>query len=244
MISALMIYTIPFLYHHMTIGWGNLIFSTYLVLAVFYCTIGHATERMSMNFIGGFLLAFAAWTRPEGIGYAVAIAVFFTLVNWARKKQVTIYWTLPILIISASWLSFSFGALRSDEIGDVIGSFWDAIFRGEIAFDQIGHIIQYAFEQWTDTNIWGYLFYSLPLLFIVNIISLGSRLKISTLLVAGGGLISISIPLFMFFVASFSKSNMSTFLWASFNRSQFHGLILLFSSLVLGAFSSLDQSLE
>jgi hypothetical protein len=242
LLHTISIFTIPIFFLHTTIGWGNLVFSAYLVLAVCYLVLAHKTASDSKYLVGGSLLAFATWTRPEGIGYAILFVLLFVTAEWLQRRRMLYRWLTPLIVISATWLTFSIQALRGDEIGDVIRNFGVAITRGEFELHQLSYILRYAWDQWTDFSTWGSLVYSLPILLLLSMILKHEDLKRSTILTVGAGVISILIPIFMFFVASFSKEDMSEFLWASFNRSQFHGLILIYTSLFLNAFSFPDET--
>jgi hypothetical protein len=235
-IPPLLIYSTPFFFLHSTIGWSNLFFSTYIVLAVLQLALGYKTADNSKYTFGGLLLAFAVWTRPEGIGYAVAIALFFIFMNWLGHKNRSILWMLPIFIVSTIWLTFSYSSIRQGEIGQTLSQFIDTIQSGDLALDHFTYLVRYSYQHWKNFDTWGALFYSLVPLIIVTILKKRPLRDPSVYLVALCGVVAILIPNFMFFVATYAKENIEVFLDVSFNRTQFHGGILLLVSLYLGAF--------
>lgn len=235
-IPPLLIFSTPFFFLHSTIGWSNLFFSTYIVLAVLQLALGYKTVDNSKYTFGGLLLAFAVWTRPEGIGYAFAIALFFIFMNWLGHKNRSILWMLPIFIVSTIWLTFSYSSIRQGEIGQTLSQFIDSIQSGDLALDHFTYLARYSYQHWKNFDTWGALFYSLVPLLIVTILKKRPLRDPSVYLVALCGVVAILIPNFMFFVATYAKENIEVFLDVSFNRTQFHGGILLLVSLYLGAF--------
>ena len=231
-LGMLIVFSIPFLFLHSTIGWGNLIFSTYLVLAVCYLVVGVQLNQPRKFIIAGFLLSFAVWTRPEGIGYVLPLGILFIGARWAsRKSRISEYvWLLPIAMVSVSWLGFSSRSLSRGEIGEVVDAFIRSLMAGDIQYDPLRYIIGYAYEQFTAIDTWGLVYYLIVLFIALSFLKISSWKNTSVILTFVSGLIALSVPFFMFYAAAYSKSDMSTFLWASFNRAQFPSAILLFSS--------------
>ena len=231
-LGMLIVFSIPFLFLHSTIGWGNLIFSTYLVLAVCYFVVGIQLNQPSKFLVAGFLLSFAVWTRPEGIGYVLLLGILFIGVRWAsRKSRISEYvWLFPITLVSVSWLGFSSRSLSRGEIGGVLDAFINNLIAGNLRFDPLRNIIGYAYEQYTAIDTWGFVYYLIVLFIGLSFLRISSWRNPSIILTAVAGLIALAVPFFMFYAAAYSKSDMSTFLWASFNRAQFPSVILLFSS--------------
>ncbi|MCJ7567064.1 MAG: hypothetical protein MUO58_05955, partial [Anaerolineales bacterium] len=221
-----------FLFLHSTIGWGNLIFSTYLVLAVCYFVVGVQFNQPCKFLVAGFLLSFAVWTRPEGIGFVLLIGILFIGVRWAsRKSRISEYvWLSPIALVSASWLGFSSRSLSRGEIGEVLDAFFRSLLSGDVQFEPLRYIIGYAYEQYTAIDTWGFIYYLIVLFIALSFLRISSWRNPPIILTLVAGLIALVVPFFMFYAAAYSKSDMSTFLWASFNRAQFPSAILLFTS--------------
>jgi hypothetical protein len=241
-LGTLIIFSIPFLFLHSTIGWGNLIFSTYLVLAVCYFVLGIQFNQPRKFIIAGFLLSFAVWTRPEGIGYVLLLGMLFIGARWTSKKsRISEYvWLLPIAMVSVSWLGFSSRALSRGEIGNVLDTFMRSLISGDVQFDSLRYIVGYAYEQFTAIDTWGFVYYLIILFIAISFLRISSWKNSSIILTFVSGLITLAVPIFMFYAAAYSKSDMSIFLWASFNRAQFPGAILLFSSAFMAVAISHD----
>ena len=231
-LGMLIVFSIPFLFLHSTIGWGNLIFSTYLVLAVCYLVVGVQLNQPRKFLIAGFLLSFAVWTRPEGIGYVLPLGILFVGARWAsRKSRISEFvWLLPIALVSVSWLGFSSRSLSRGEIGQVLDAFFRSLLSGDVEFDSLRYILEYAYEQFTTIDTWGLVYYLIVLFIALSFLRISSWKNSSIILTFISGLIAFAVPIFMFYAAAYSKNDMATFLWASFNRAQFPSAILLFSS--------------
>jgi hypothetical protein len=131
-------------------------------------------------------------------------------------------------VVSITWLFFSMHSLGTDEIGSVTTSFIAGIRQGDFNLDRLAYLGRYALEQWGSIESWGFVFYLIGLYLIARVLIRDERGYMGNIIVGLSGLICLLLPIFMFYVASFDKGDMSTFLWVSFNRAQFPGVILLF----------------
>ncbi|NIM92190.1 MAG: hypothetical protein GTO18_00535 [Anaerolineales bacterium] len=231
-LSVIVLISIPTLFIHSTLGWGNLIFSTYLVLAVCYLVIGIRLGQSRKLVIGGILLALAAWTRPEGIGYAIALILLFCGAFLFQKKAKfsDFYWTFPVVLVSISWLAFSVTSLSRGEIGQVLSAFFRSLLSGNVQFDSLSYVIKYSYEQYISIDTWGIVYFLIVLFLGLSFFKVSIWRNYSVVLTLLSGMIALAIPVFMFYAASFMKGDMGTFLRDSFDRAQFPSVVLLFSS--------------
>jgi len=235
MVGGMLILSIPFVFFHTTIGWGNLVFAGYVILACYFMTQAACFGDVGKYRVGGLLLAFSAWTRPEGIGYAIAIIVLFLLTGIRVRPRTRGTWIIPTIVVAGTWIAFSAASMASDEIGGTLASFISSIRAGRLDFGSLSLIMDYAMNEWSKIGIWGLMIYLIPGLLAVAVARKRLARPMPALVLAGCGIVCIGIPLFMFFVASFDKGDMGIFLWASFNRAQIQGIVLLYSSLFLAS---------
>ena len=235
LLGAGAVLSVPFIYLHATIGWGNLIMAGYLVLAVFFLTLGSTAGSRAKKTLGGFLLALAAWTRPEGLAYALALAALFAAYDWKRGRDRSLKWLLPTVLVAGSWLAFSYPDLAQDRIGQTLGGLGPSLQSGWLRGGELASILRYALGRWSDPTVWGLLFWSLPPLLVLGALGKGLRRRPAVALVGAAGLIGLLIPLSIFYLGSFTRDDMDTFLWVFFDRAQIQGAVLLFAAAFLAA---------
>jgi hypothetical protein len=234
LIGVLLISTVPFLFMHTTLGWGNLILASNVVLSVLCLTTGYAEGNPRRAFLGGMLLALAIWTRPEGVAYAAVVAAIFLLAPVADGKMKP-FWLIPSVIVAGTWAVFSYASISRDEIGVALSAFVRGEAGGEPGLTRLWDLARYAAAEWGRFEIWGWSFILMFPLLLIGSARGSLRRNRRAMAVGGAGVAALLLPLAMFYVASFSKGNMETFLWASFNRAQFSGAILLLCGLLVGA---------
>lgn len=236
LIGLLTLFSIPMIFKHETIGWGNFIFTTYIVLGAIYFSEGIANHKTDRQILGGLLLAFATWTRPEGIVSWAALIIGSTVgLRLLRRRVSLTKWLLLTVLIPASYLFFSSGFLQSGEIGVTLKRFFESFTNGTFSLQPLSFLLGYSWRKLSYVRDWGYI---LPVVIFLGIVLVGTLKKrkiepnILTYIIATG--ITILIPLAIFFVAYTHKANHYTgFLNMSFNRAMMPAVILTFLTLLM-----------
>lgn len=236
LLGIALIFSTPVIFLHSTLDWGNLPFSAYLVLGVFYTVYGLEARRSNTFWIAGLLVAFATWTRPEGIGYAIALGVLLLVTGVILRvpKRFVYAWFVPIVLVATSWMIFSLRWIAGDEIGGVTKSFLSSFIRGDLRSGILGHLINYAGTRFTSMGTWGLLLLIAVVLLLGGAIRLRKGIPLQFAFVLAAALVNLAIPLFMFYAAAFDKTDLIGFLNVSFDRAQFHGAILLLAASLVG----------
>ncbi len=239
LLTVVTVFTVPVIFTHSTFGWGNFIFTSYIVLGTLYWIEGISNQRFEILILGGILLAFSTWTRPEGIAFAAAITLGTWLTNRIKGKKIVLPRRLLMtILIPVTFITFSYSSVRQDEIGQVLNAFWENITRGIFNLQHLSLLSNFTFNRFIDTYVWGYIPHIIVLLFAFILV--GRRLTSeseATLLIVSST-IALLFPLFMFYAASFSKTKFTGFLYVSFDRAMMPFIVLIyfsFAKLTLGS---------
>ncbi|NIS80490.1 MAG: hypothetical protein GTO14_09875 [Anaerolineales bacterium] len=237
LLGVLVVFSIPIFFLHSTIGWANLVFSVYLVLAINFLVVGFKFDQPRKFLIAGFLLAFTIWTRPEGIGYVLPISMIILITVWVSKKARTfgLAWLIPIVAMSISYLMFSFTTMSNVFIGSAISGMIRGFVAGEFHLDDLRVIFSHVLEQFTEINTWGFLYVLIAPLFVLSLARISAWKNSAILLTFISGTVTFSIPILMFFSASYISGILPSLLEVTYNRLQFHSAVLLFSSMFMAA---------
>jgi hypothetical protein len=220
--------SIPVIYQHATFGFSNLPFTAYLVLGTLWSIEGLLENRSSALTVGGLLLAFAGWTRPEGIGYAITIALALAIFQWLRKGSLkgVLPWLAVILVIPGVWFIFSSTYVSRDQVGGAFKAMQASIKAGSFMLDNFGYITHYSIQQLQKINIWGLC---LPVAVLILLLSIPKIIKRSSpvaFLLLPAVLITILGPVILFYVEFFQNTNYNLFLMVSFDRAFFPAAFL------------------
>jgi hypothetical protein len=234
-LGILVLFSTPKVFLFSTIGWGNMIFTTYLVLGTFYLCDGFFFHRDNKDaFLGGLLLGLAAWTRPEGVGFIFALAIGLLCIRiFSKCKSASNTWALPMIIIPGIWLFFGLKSMRKAEIGGVAGAFFQKIAEGKMTFDSLSILLPFSKSSLQNQDIWGFLCPIIITLFILGLMTNLRQFDTYVLGICISALILFFLPHLMFFMASFSKPGYEVFLCSSYDRALFPGLILGFCGALL-----------
>jgi hypothetical protein len=246
LLGVLIIFSTPYIFEHATLSWANLTFSVYLVLGLFYLIDALKLQRSNQFWISGMLIGFAVWTRPEGVGYAIALGVTLVLIVLILRvqKRAIVFWLIPSSMVVLIWMTFSYQWMASDEIGSVMASFLPAFARGDLRPEIIGNLVSFAATRFTSVETWGLIIISSSVLLVGGVIRMRRRISLQIILTLIGVILFFLIPLFMFYAAGFNMEDPTVFLSVSFDRAQFHGVILLLvgAMLIFGGDKDEDKS--
>ncbi len=246
LLAALLVFTAPLLFKHATLGWANFIFTTYIVLGTIYWSEGLSEQKPGFLALGSALFAFAAWTRPEGIGFSLAIGFATLIVTWIKKRQrFAPSWILLWILIPATYLLFSATSMTTTEIGSSLGNFLTSITTGNLDLSPLLVTFKYALSNFQIVSTWGYVTWFILLLIVF--VALFQRKGISefALSIFTAALISFLYPIGIFFIAYFDKSDFFiNFLNRQFDRAMMPALFLLFFILIEMIFRSNKQQIQ
>lgn len=221
--------TTPGVFFYATTGFANLPFTTYIVLGALEAARGLISSRRGLFLTGTLLLALGAWTRPEGLAFAVALlAALFLALHLSGKRHAIRPWPALLFgLIPATFLIFSFRSISGDEIGRTADAFASALGRGEWNFTALPTILRFALHNTFSTGRWG-LFYPLATLaLLAAAVRARYRPEGQAVALAALTLTAIAFTLVMFYIASFDKPNLYTFLSVSFDRAFLPATMLL-----------------
>jgi len=160
-LSAVILATVPTIFHHSTIGYANLPMGVYLVLGVLWGIDGIYRESKASQVLSGLLLGFAAWTIIEGGLYVIiAVSAIVCAKTISRRGRIYfIHWLLPIIVIGGIWLIFYklYAASGSSAMG-AARLLFDSILHGEWDFPAIRLILGYARRNIFDLHTWGFIY--------------------------------------------------------------------------------------
>ena len=250
LMGLLILITTPLIFLYSTVGMANLPFTSYLVLGILWSLDGVFKNKNDSILIGGSLLAFAAWTRPEGIGFGgvLIIAILLVEVFMIKIKPALKQWIVfisPLVLFPTTWLLL-LGAreMARDQIGGTLGSFLPQILHGNLHLDYLLSIIKYTFSYFTSWQKAGYFWLIFILLGTIILFMIKpTKEKYLPLIICL--LITILFPFGMFYTAAFSAGqDFIGFLDYSYDRAMLPALVLLvfLGTMTMGfLFSSADN---
>jgi hypothetical protein len=238
--GMLALFSTPIIFRHSTFGMANLPFTAYLVLAILWQIEALEKYHPGKMIIAGLLYAFAAWTRPEGIGFAFVfmLAVFLLLLFLLKIKpswKLVFLALLPVILFPLMWiLLLGKAGMDSDQVGNalsvffnqgsLVGSIWTSIL-------QIGRSSLDFLLNWKKAGLivpLGIILFAFGTLYNKN------ALKTNTILLVLAAL-AVLLPFGMFFVASFSESDFPGFLNQSLDRALIPAMTLFWVAALLAA---------
>ncbi len=234
-LGVFLLFSVPDIFKYTTYGFANIPFTAYLVLGTLWSIEGFLKKDFRTILTGGFLLSFAGWTRPEGLGFAYAIALTLLLFIpfWRVKLHKILFWLLSIGAFSGIWLCFGAKYMSNDQIGEALQTFMGSWRAGELTFGNLRMMRDYASVWFLTPGLWGWIIPIILLLLVVFLPKAIRKMDFLGLVLLAITFTAIFIPAFLFFIESFSDSDFSLFLSVSFNRAYFPAAFFLTLSAVL-----------
>jgi hypothetical protein len=216
-LGGLILYSIPHVFLHSTIGFANLPFTTYLVLGTLWSITGLRNSRQSTLMLGGCMFALAAWTRPEGIGFSLALVTVLIIAHWIRgvRSWHFLPWLLPVLIIPGIWLVFGAGPLNDGIAGHAFRVFTQVIGQGKFTLDNLATIITFAGQRQITPRFWGLL---IPALGAILMLTWRRSRLTERLDLALAVFMAAAVPIGLVFVSSFRSPDLMTLLDINWDR--------------------------
>ncbi len=229
-IGTLVLASVPIIFQHATIGYVNLPLTCYLVLGSLMGIQGVFEDDPGAQTISGVLLGLGAWTRREGVLYALAIILAITVAKLITKhgKIHPLRWLLPVAAISGTWLVFYFSTTAGQDVAATsLSATAEDILHGDINIQVLRYIFGYSRRNILKISIWGILF---PLSFLVLVLNWRLELlklypKFVAMLFVLIGITSVTVTLY--YVGSNEISNLIVWLQQSFDREFFPSAMIL-----------------
>lgn len=234
LLGLLLILTVPKFFEYSTHGFANIPFTTYLVLGAIWSIVGFTQKQTRVLIMGGLLLSFAGWTRPEGIGfsYALGITLLVLMLPWRPGLKPSLVWLVSIGVISGTWLVLGSQYMGDDQIGRALTIFRDRWNEGLFNWDSLRYIWVIALKHFWRPDLWGWVVPVTLLLMIFSIPPAVKRRDPWGFIFFVLAIVAALIPAALFFVESFSEPDFPLFLSVSFDRAYFPALVLLVISLL------------
>ncbi|MGA9190450.1 MAG: glycosyltransferase family 39 protein [Anaerolineales bacterium] len=108
-LGAIFLGSVPIVFFHATSGFANLPFTALLVAGALWGLQGTRTSSIRDGLLSGLLLGLAAWTRPEGIFYALAALLLVSAASLRSQRTLGLMGALaaPLILISGTWFIFA-----------------------------------------------------------------------------------------------------------------------------------------
>ncbi len=105
---VMLVGTAPLVARHAALNYANLPLGYYLVCAALLLVLGLrqvGASSLRLCLAAGLVLACAAWTRPEGLGFAWLVAAVLLVSGFRRRSLRPVLFVLaPLLIYSLFWI--------------------------------------------------------------------------------------------------------------------------------------------
>jgi len=156
---ALILSSVPILVEHATNGYANLPAACYLVLGTITFVQGAIEQNGRLQWLGGWMLGLATWTRSDALPMLVALApaLYLTLRAARGTGLCARCLVVPTLLIGGSWLvaapSYTSGGYAMDSLQNALVS----ILRGEWNLTPIYQTVRALGGDLSEPKVWGVL---------------------------------------------------------------------------------------
>jgi hypothetical protein len=232
--GALFLLTVPVMYYHGSIGYADLPFTAVLIAGITSLLEGWWLGDDGLALQGGLFLGLAAWTRPEGVVYAIAVLIVLAAVFAVRDRRVTVRVPaiLPLLLVLLTWLPFAGGGIGRSNFGTAATEAVRHLVAGQFMASRLSTSLAIFLRRAVDPTNWGLLVpVAVGLLFVGLRRWMRSFSSYLTALLAVTAVV-VFVPFVLFYVESFlfSSAFYEALLIRSFDRAFFPGatMILIF----------------
>lgn len=235
LLGILLIISTPVMFDFATLGFANMPFACYLVIGTILGIHGVTNNQTRYLYLSGVVLSLAGWTRPEGIGYALFIAIAIGIFGFIHRIRLSTFllYVFTSVSLCGIWMLLGYRYIQGDEIGQALRSLYEAIATGTFSFNIIKTTLAYSWNSLITLRNWGVV---IPLCVII-LASLSPvilrRKNTNTLIMTVLALGTFLIPQLMFVTKSFQSNDYLGFLYVSFDRAQIPAVILLILSTIL-----------
>jgi hypothetical protein len=158
-LGALLLACTPIIFTHAFLGYANLPFTFYLVSGLLWSIAGIQAGSNVKMLVGGFLLAIAVWTRPEGLSMLLLSIIALEIAQLLTKsgKIKIIPLLLPAMILIVPWLVFQkLHATLNAEVYQYSGLALKGLLAGDIRWADLYTIIRFIVGQIIRFKDWGF----------------------------------------------------------------------------------------
>ena len=170
-LGALLVASVPVIFEHSTMGYANLPFSTYLLLACIMTIEGNVNSDSGQQLMGGVLFGLAAWTRPEGVFLVPLLMLTMVIFSWVSQRRMPrlIPWLLPAGLIIGFWILFSSRQASSSQFSLGMQRAMQALIEGDFPWHVLPKILLAFVKHALALNVWGILFPTSLLALLFNV---------------------------------------------------------------------------
>jgi hypothetical protein len=220
----------PLLFLHSTLGFANMPFATYIALGAIHGVAALDSNRSGEAMTSGLLFGLAGWTRPEGIGYALACGAVLFLASHVIHKHARgwISWIIPVVLLAIPWFALSMSSLQTSQLGVAMGGVMPSLRDGDYNLNYLAMEFRLFLDRASSPDNWGFL---IPMLLFSYLFGLArfKRLRdVRAIAFAGVAGVVALIPFALFYVRSFTRAaDFEDLLIRSFDRAFIPGAVLL-----------------
>ena len=228
-IMILLIFSVPVIFLHLTIGYANMAFATYLILGILWGLEGMLQRNSRLELLGGVLLGLASWTRAEGIGFSIALIAVLYLASRRsdRARMHLLLWIVPVAIIAGAWLLFAAPSVVNSQLGESVIVFKGDVESGDFGLSNFYRILSVFLRSTLDVETWGLIFPLSALLLILAIWQKRSVRKPQIASLLAAWLVLAAAPLGLFLVQTSSRQDLESFVGRHFYRAFIPAAILM-----------------
>lgn len=245
--GGLFLITNPILLLHATMGYANLPFVSYLIPGMLLALEGLREADSRVLWLSGLLLALAAWTRAEGIGYLLLVLAVLALVvllsRWRDRARLLGRLVIPIVVIALPWFAFGWTSVENSHLGTAMGGVLPRLREGQFNLAQLYLIPRLFLDRGLHPENFG-LF--IPFGLVTILVGIAVLVRQRTPYWWGfWGLTVVSVisPVGLFYVRSFTRmEDFKALLIRSFDRAFFPGLFMVVALGILASSRLLSGS--
>jgi hypothetical protein len=171
-LGVLLLASTPILFTHAYMGYANLPFAYYLTMGLFWCIEGVREGGTRKTLLGGFLLAIAVWTRPEGFVMCAAIVLALGTARMisARGKIKLLPLFLPIVILGGLWYIFlRMHSTLNAQAYQYSGLAVKGLLAGNIKWSALYTVLRFIAGQVVRFRDWGFILLLLIVLLVIGL---------------------------------------------------------------------------
>jgi hypothetical protein len=245
LVGAIII-TTPIIFIHSTIAYANLPLGFYLLAGTLLLnhedrsTKPRQTHRA--HAWGSAMLVLAAWTRPEGLPIAWAVALVWLVGRWYSRATLNRWWGVlaPLAGYSIFWaISSRFIYTRPGFTSGVYGRVVSAMSSGDFHLNELGYILSSQLREFFSLAEWGLSSFLLAALIIAFIVIKGRDGWARPYYVAGSLTVLSVVGIYYAFSYLNRAQDISWWVNTGLSRMTMPGFLLIMT----GAFTDLASRL-
>jgi hypothetical protein len=246
-IGTLFTASIPILFEHSTVGYANLPLANYLVLGCLFTIDGGLSRDCKIQVIGGLLLGMAAWTRPEGIIFAMIVVMSLFLSFWISKIRgiYLVFWLLPIAVIGSSWLLFLLRYGGQSQVVAGVSALLRSVLENKFPWGLFPKVFRSLIRHLFTIRAWGFLYPAVILSTFTNYRKLNGN-KYPDVFALMAVILAAAIAMVLFYVSVAFVMNLDIWIPTSMDRMflPVGALVIVWTVLLAGVPNQIPSALE